>query len=232
MKDIIRQRLLENSKPEKIEILSSFFKTGKGQYAEGDKFIGVNVPDNRTIAKEFRNTDYETLEELITSTIHEERLCALLILVQKFNKADKDEKNRIFDFYLKHTKNINNWDLVDLSAPYICGAHLLDSDKDILYKLAESDNLWERRISIVSTMWFIRKGRLEDTINITTILLHDKHDLIQKACGWMLREAGKKDLNTLISFLDKYSQIMPRTMLRYSIEKLDKETRAHYMKRQ
>lgn len=232
MKDIIRQRLLENSKPEKIEILSSFFKTGKGQYAEGDKFIGVNVPDNRKIAKEFRNADYETLEELITSPIHEERLCALLILVQKFNKADKDEKNRIFDFYLKHTKNINNWDLVDLSAPYICGAHLLDSDKDILYKLAESDNLWERRISIVSTMWFIRKGRLEDTINITTILLHDKHDLIQKACGWMLREAGKKDLNTLISFLDKYSQIMPRTMLRYSIEKLDKETRAHYMKRQ
>lgn len=232
MKDIIRQRLLENSKPEKIEILSSFFKTGKGQYAEGDKFIGVNVPDNRKIAKEFRDADYGTLEELITSPIHEERLCALLILVQKFNKADKDEKNRIFDFYLSHTKNINNWDLVDLSAPYICGAYLLNSDKDILYRLAKSDNLWERRISIVSTMWFIRKGKLEDTINITTILLHDKHDLIQKACGWMLREAGKKDLNTLISFLDKYSQIMPRTMLRYSIEKLDKETRAHYMKRQ
>lgn len=231
MTETIRQKLREKAKPDKVEILSSFFKTGKGQYAEGDIFIGVNVPDNRNVAKEFKSADFETLEELITSTIHEERLCALLILVQKFNKADKSEKDKIFDFYIKHAKNINNWDLVDLSAPYICGPYLSDKNKDILYRLAVSDNMWERRISIVSTIWFIRKGNLEDTTKIVTMLMNDRHDLIHKACGWMLREVGKKDLNALIAFLENYSRVMPRTMLRYAIEKLDKDMRLHYMKK-
>ena len=209
--------------------LQRFFKTGKGEYGEGDIFYGIKVPETRMIAKKYQDLSFSNISQLIKSKIHEERLVSLLILIIKFEKADDQEKKKIFNFYLKNTRYINNWDLVDLSAPRIVGGYLIDKPKNILYKLAKSNNLWEKRIAIVSTAWFIRSGQLEDTFKISEILLGDKHDLIHKAVGWMLREAGKKSIIEEEKFLKKYYKKMPRTMLRYAIEKFPEKKRKMYL---
>ncbi len=215
--------------PGKAEILARFFKTGKGQYGEGDIFIGVMVPDIRAVAKKYKDVDFVIIKKLLKSKIHEERLLALLILVEKLNKADEILKKKIFDFYLSQTKYVNNWDLVDLSCRFIVGDFLFTKNRQVLYKLAKSKNLWQRRIAIVSTYAFIRRNDLLDTFKIAKILLSDKEDLIHKAVGWMLREAGKKDENKLLCLLDKEAPNMPRTTLRYSIEKLTPTMRKRYL---
>ena len=206
-----------------------FFKTGKGEYGEGDKFIGLKVPTQRKLAREFKDLTLADLAQLLKSPIHEERLISLFILVDKYSKADEKTKNDIFKFYLKNRKEINNWDLVDLSAPKILGKHLLKKDKSILFKFAVSKNLWERRIAILSTLEFIRIGDFKTTLKLCKILLNDEHDLIHKAVGWMLREIGKKDLESEEKFLKANYKKMPRTMLRYSIEKFPEIKRKKYL---
>ncbi len=214
---------------ERAIVSQRFFKTGKGQYGEGDIFIGTTVPDTRKVAKKY-NLSLEEIKQLLESKIHEHRLIALFILVDKYKKSEDKEKQEIANFYLNHTKHINNWDLVDSSAHLILGEHISNKDKSILEKLAKSNNLWERRISIISTLQFIRKNQFDETFKISTILLKDKHDLIHKAVGWMLREVGKKDKNQLKNFLNKHHKEMPRTMLRYSIEHFSKEEKEYFMK--
>ncbi|MDD5552234.1 MAG: DNA alkylation repair protein [Candidatus Pacebacteria bacterium] len=215
---------------EKAEILQRFFKTGKGEYGEGDIFLGVVVPEQRKIAKEFKELSMLDLKKLIKSKVHEERLICLLILVLKFQKGNNKEKKEIYNFYLKNTKYINNWDLVDLSAPKIVGLYLEDRNKSILHKLARSKNIWERRIAILSTFHFIYKGNPEETLKIAFILKDDEHDLIHKAVGWMLREVGKKcGEGVEEKFLKKYYKTMPRTMLRYAIEKFPEKKRKFYL---
>jgi 3-methyladenine DNA glycosylase AlkD len=225
----IKSELREFSDNERAKKNISFFKTGKGEYGENDLFIGVSVPDVRRIAKEYKESDFNQIRTLLNSEIHEERLCGAIILVEKFKNSDN--KKEIFDFYIKNIKGINNWDIVDLSSPNIVGEYLKEIDKEILYKLAKSDSVWERRIAIVSTYAFIRDNKFEDVIRLSEILIKDKHDLIHKASGWMLREMGKRNKEILIEFLEKNSKNMPRTMLRYSIEKLDDEEKRFYMKR-
>ena len=215
---------------EKAKILAGFFKTGKGEYGEGDIFLGIIVPEQLKIAKKYFDLNLNGLNKLIFSKIHEYRLVSLLILINKYNKVDNKEKKKIFSFYLKNIKYINNWDLVDLSAPNIIGDYLLDKDRKILYKLAKSKNLWEKRISIISTYRFIKENDFNDTLKISEILLNDEHDLIHKAVGWMLREVGKKDQAIEEKFLRKYHKVMPRTMLRYAIEKFDENKRKFYLK--
>jgi len=215
--------------PEKAKILSGFFKTGKGQYSEGDIFLGVMVPRQRRIAKEYGFLSLKDIGTLLSSRIHEHRLVALLILVQRYRKADEQEKETIADFYLDHAACINNWDLVDLSAPYILGEHLYGKDAAVLFRLAVSENLWERRIAIIATFAFIRKNRFRETLGIAEALLHDQHDLIHKAVGWMLREVGKRDMMFLEGFLRDHSDAMPRTMLRYAIERFTASKRQYWM---
>ncbi|MFH1255585.1 MAG: DNA alkylation repair protein [bacterium] len=211
------------------EILAGFFKTGKGQYGEGDIFLGIKVPVQRIAVKKYENLSLADLSELLNGKIHEHRLTALLILAKQYEKADSRGKKKIVDFYLKNTKNINNWDLVDLSCSHILGDYLFDKPRKILYKLAKSKNLWEKRISIISTLFFIRNNDFSDTFKIAEILLRDKHDLIHKAVGWMLRETGKRDAEILENFLRKHCKIMPRVMLRYAIEKFSEEKRKYYL---
>jgi 3-methyladenine DNA glycosylase AlkD len=187
------------------------------------------VPESREIAKKYSNSSFYELKILLQSKIHEEKLIATLMLVHNYKKGVETEKKKIFDFYLKNTKKINNWDLVDLSADKIVGTHLIHKPKDILYKLAKSDNLWERRIAIISTFYFIRNGRFKDTFKISKMLLRDEHDLIHKAVGWMLREIGKRNQNEEEKFLRKYYKNMPRTMLRYAIERFDEVKRRYYL---
>ena len=222
----IHDALVARSDEEKKIVLPRFFKTGKGQYGEGDMFLGVTVPNIREVAKEFKDVNFNVIEELIHSPWHEMRMCALLILV---NNSQKEVTKETFDFYLSQTKYINNWDLVDLSAPQIVGKYLLNKNRDILYKLTESDMLWDNRIAIVSTLTFIRNNDLDDTYKLSFKMMHHRHDLMHKAIGWMLREAGKRDTKRLYDFVQEYKNIMPRTMLRYSIEKFDKETRKELM---
>ena len=217
--------LKDVSSPEKARIQSSFFKTGKGEYGEGDIFIGITTPDQRKISKKYALLTLEHVSELLNSKIHEHRSIALFILLEKY----KENKKQIVDFYLNHTSNINNWDLVDLSAYKILGDYLLDKDRKILYKLAQSSNLWEKRISIIATFAFIRNNEFEDTIRISKILLNDKHDLIQKAVGWMLREVGKKDQDLEEEFLTNNSKEISRTTLRYAIEKFNKEEQNRFL---
>ncbi len=221
----LKKELSKLENREKSKILSRFFKTGKGQYGEGDIFLGITVPQQRKIAKEFSNLTLKDLQELISSRIHEYRLISLLILIIKY----KNSKQEIFNFYLKNTKNINNWDLVDLSAPNILGNYLIQKDKSILYKLAKSNDLWEKRIAILSTFEFIKNNEFEDTLKISEILLSDKHDLIHKAVGWMLREIGKRNQEIEEKFLKEHYKKMPRTMLRYAIEKFEKDKREQYL---
>ena len=227
--DQIKTDLLQLSNPEKAKVLSRFFKTGKGQYGEGDMFLGISVPQQRKVGKKYLNLSLVNLQELLNSKIHEYRLTALLILVAKYKKTDFSGKEEIFDFYLNNTKNINNWDLVDLSAPKIVGGYLLDKKRSLLLELAKSNYLWERRIAILSTFEFIKHNDFEDTLSISKILLHDEHDLIHKAVGWMLREIGKRDQEAEERFLKKYFKEMPRTMLRYAIEKFTENKRQFYL---
>lgn len=226
----LRKELREYGSKEKKEILQRFFKTGKGEYGEGDVFLGVVVPDQRKLAKKYESLNFEEIKDLINSKIHEERLTGLLILVEKYKK-NVDERKKIYEFYIENINGINNWDLVDLSAPNIVGEWILDKDKRVLKDLVKSDNIWKRRIAIVSTYSLIRKGKFEETLDISKILLKDKHDLIHKAVGWMLREVGKREEKKLIEFLDENYKIMPRTMLRYSIERFPEDKRKKYMKK-
>lgn len=227
----IQKQIEAYATPEKRGFLPYFFKIGKGQYGEGDKFFGVVVPDTRKVAKLNKEAPFGELAKLLDSEYHECRLCALLILVERFKKAKEEERKVIVDFYLSHTHRINNWDLVDLSAKDIVGEFLLDKNRSVLYTLADSSLLWDQRIAVISTFAFIRRGDLKDIFALSEKLLHHTHDLMHKAIGWMLREAGKKDKSELCRFLDRYHKEMPRTMLRYSIEKFSPEEKAHYMKK-
>ena len=207
-----------------------FFKTGPGEYGEGDKFLGIRVPILREVAKEFKGLSFSDIKKILKSNIHEHRFVALKILTIQYKEADELKKKRIVNFYLSNTKHINNWDLVDTSASYILGDYLASKDKSILYRLVKSKSIWERRIAIISTAYFIKQGNYKDTLRIAKTLLQDKHDLIHKAVGWMLREVGKKSLQTEIEFLNKYYRTMPRTTLRYAIEKFPEKLRLKYLK--
>jgi len=233
----IRNSFTQASNKEHAVVLQRFFKTGPGEYGEGDVFIGIKVPTLRKISKGFYHLTLDELNELLNSSIHEERLTALFILVRQFEKGDSKQREKIFKFYTKNTKKINNWDLVDLSAPIIVGEYLtclpagrFDKDHDLLFKLAASKNLWERRIAIMATFQFIKSKRFDTTFKIAEMLLEDKHDLIHKAVGWMLREIGKRDLAAEENFLLKFYKRMPRTMLRYAIEKFPEKKRLAYLK--
>ncbi len=226
----LRKDLKKEANKEQAVNLQRFFKTGKGEYGEGDIFYGIKVPVQREIAKKHLELTQPELQELLNSPIHEERLTALFILADQYSKGDEKEKEKIFRLYLKNARKINNWDLVDLSAPKIVGAHLFNRDKSILFKLAVSSDLWEKRIAILSTMFFIKNLHFETTIQIAEILLNDKHDLIHKGVGWMLREVGNKNLDEEEKFLRKYYKLMPRTMLRYAIEKFPENKRKDYLK--
>ncbi len=217
--------------PEQARHLIRFFKTGPGEYGEGDRFLGIRVPAQRTIARKYWNLSLDEVAVLVRSEFHEERLSGLLILTYRYPKASTEEKQAIYEFYISHIPWINNWDLVDVTAPNIIGSWLEQRSRNILYELAESENIWNRRIAILSTLHFIRKDDFEDTVKLAQILLHDTHHLIHKAVGWMLREAGKRDEATLESFLEKHSLQMPRTMLRYAIERLPDAKRRQYLDR-
>lgn len=227
---LILEELKQYIDPVKREYLPNFFKTGKGQYGEGDRFLGVVVPHTRIVAKLHKYEPFEVMAELLQSEWHECRLCALLMMVERFKKCDDEERKAIYAFYLSQTGRINNWDLVDLSAPSIVGEYLKDKSRDDLYRLAASPLLWDQRIAVVATITFIRKNDFIDILRLSEGLLHHEHDLMRKAVGWMLREMGKRDKDLLIQFLDAHSREMPRTMLRYSIEKFAEEERQYYMK--
>jgi 3-methyladenine DNA glycosylase AlkD len=216
--------------PQKAEHLQRYFKTGKGQYGEGDQFLGIHVPVLRAQAKNFKDMPLADVQILLRSAYHEERLCALLLLVHKFAGSDPKERKIYYDFYLRNTRHINNWDLVDLSAPQIVGAFLADQEKNNLFTLARSENLWERRIAIISTFHFIKNNQFEDALAIAQLLLSDREDLLHKATGWMLREIGKRNIAMLKSFLNMHYTRMPRTMLRYAIEKFPQPERLKYLK--
>jgi len=224
IKSLLKQSVQKSSGAQAV-----FFKTGPGHYAEHDQFIGVTVPALRKIAKDFSMLTRAEIQNLLESKINEERSLALFILVSQYQKAKNPIKDELYQFYLDNLKHVNNWNLVDASAHLIVGAHLINGDKEILIRLAKSEILWERRISIVSTWYFIRNDSLEWTFKIAELLLGDTHDLIHKAVGWMLREAGKRNEKQLIAFLEQHAQIMPRTMLRYAIEKFPEQRRKNYL---
>ena len=228
----LKSEIQKIANPEKAKLYQGFFKTGKGQYGEGDIFLGLTVPQQREIAKKFQDLSLKEINTLLDSKIHEHRLTALIILVNKYQKSDEKNKKEIFNFYLGQTKRINNWDLVDVTCHKIVGEYLYHNQeqKQILYDLAQSQNLWEKRIAIISTAYFISKENFDDTIAISEILLNDTHDLIHKAVGWMLREVGKRDKNTLVNFLKKFYKNIPRTMLRYAIEKFPEDERKKWLK--
>jgi 3-methyladenine DNA glycosylase AlkD len=228
----LKAELAALADPVKAAFFPRFFKTGPGQYGEGDQFVGVTVPQQRAIAKRFRDLPLSDVEELIKSPWHEERLVGVFILVGQYKRGEQRTKKEIYDFYMANTKHINNWDIVDSSAAFIVGPWLADKPEKmkVLEKLAKSDLLWDRRISIISTFAYIKAGHAAETLAIAEILLQDKHDLIQKAVGWMLREVGKRvDREILESFLDKHAVEMPRTSLRYALEHLDATAKQNYM---
>lgn len=226
----VSQALNAAGDPERAKFVMGYFKTGKGGYGENDVFIGLTVPVTRAIAKEYKDLPLKDIQKLLSSEIHEFRLCALVILCLQMKKSSPEKQEELYEFYLKNTKYINNWDLVDLSARDMVGAYLEDKDRSILRKLAHSKDLWEKRISIIATYHFIKLKDYKDTFEITEILLHDSHDLIHKAVGWMLREAGKMDQKQEELFLKKHYKTMPRTMLRYAIERFAPDLRTAYMK--
>ncbi|OHA79413.1 MAG: DNA alkylation repair protein [Candidatus Yonathbacteria bacterium RIFCSPHIGHO2_01_FULL_44_41] len=234
----LKKDLRKVAKKEKAKALSRFFKAGRGQYGEGDIFLGVMVPQSRIVAKKYENLPFVHIQKLLDSPIHEERLVALLILVEQYQKGDTTLRKKVFEFYIKNLKCANNWDLVDLSADKILGAQLFrqmvscpKKMRTLFSKLSSSSNLWERRASIVATSYFIKHGEFVPTLDIAERLIADKHDLIHKAVGWMLREVGKRDLGTLESFLLEKSRYktMPRTMLRYAIERFPEPKRKKYL---
>jgi 3-methyladenine DNA glycosylase AlkD len=226
----LRAILKSHTNLEQTKVYLRFFKTGKGEYGEGDQFLGIKVPVSRGMAKQFKDLLLTEIQELLNSQVHEERLIGLFILVEQYRKADEMKRQTIYEFYLKNAKRVNNWDLVDLSAEKIIGAYLLDKNKQVLFKLAKSKNLWEKRIAIMSTFHFIRNGFYDTTLEIADLLLKDEHDLIHKAVGWMLREIGNRNLAEEEKFLKKRYKTMPRTMLRYAIEKFPEQKRQAYLK--
>ena len=225
----IQSRLAKLANREKAKVLRSFFKTGPGQYGEGDIFLGITVPVLRNFARECRDTTMEQAIRLLRSPVHEERLLALFLLTAFFKKGDDAVRKRIYELYMENARFVNNWDLVDLSAPNIAGAYLAERSRRPLYRLARSRDLWQRRIAIVATFSFIRQNDLGDTFAIAEMLLGDEHDLIHKSVGWMLREAGKKDQGALERFLKRHCRTMPRTMLRYAVERFPKKKRSSYL---
>jgi len=229
VKNKIEKELRALANPVKALDLARFFKTGQNQYGAGDVFLGIMVPQQRAVAKNNMDATLAEIQTLLNSKIHEFRLTALLVLILQYAGADYRPRRNYVDFYLKNTNNINNWDLVDLSAPKILGDYLLSRNRKLLLKLAHSGNLWERRIAIISTLAFIQENQFGDTIKIATILLNDSHDLIHKAVGWMLREVGKRNLETELEFLEEYSARLPRTMLRYAIEKFSESKRKKFL---
>jgi 3-methyladenine DNA glycosylase AlkD len=226
----VQKRLKSLGNPEHAAVSQRFFKTGPGQYGEGDIFIGIRVPVLRKLAGECRDLPVSEIEILLRSPIHEERLLAILLFVRIFKTGPDDVKKDIYDRYLKSTEFINNWDLVDVSAEHIVGAYLMDKSRRPLYRLAKSKKLWERRIAIMATFHFVKRREFAETLKISSMLLADRHDLIHKATGWMLREIGKRDLRTEETFLKKHYKNMPRTMLRYAIEKFPEDKRQRYLK--
>lgn len=226
----IRKKLQRLGSEENANVLQTFFKTGPGEYGEGDVFLGVRVPELRKLVKEYQDITLKEVMQFLRSSIHEERMFALLILVSKYSKGNETVKKRIYELYLQHTKFINSWDLVDGSAQHIVGAFLMDKSKEPLYRLAKSNSLWERRIAILSTFYFIKHHNFSETIKISKILLTDEQDLIHKAVGWMLREIGKRDITAEEIFLKKYYKSMPRIMLRYAIEKFPESKRKKYLR--
>jgi 3-methyladenine DNA glycosylase AlkD len=226
----IRNQLQKLGSRKRAEVSQRFFKTAQGEYGEADVFLGVKVPELRKLAKEEENLTIRDIEQLLKSPIHEERLLALLILVCRFQKRNEIERMQIYELYLKNIQFINNWDLVDTSAEHIVGAFLMDKSKTPLYRLAKSKSLWERRISIMSTFHFIKHSEFIETLKISKTLLWDEEDLIHKAVGWMLREVGKRNLSVQEKFLKAHYKKMPRTMLRYAIEKFPESKRQRYLK--
>jgi 3-methyladenine DNA glycosylase AlkD len=225
------ERLEAHRSPEELRKIRRYFKSGEGQYGEGDEFMGVRMGQVFELAKEFIEMPPDEIEKLLESPIHEVRAGGLSIMDKqaRSKKTPESRRKELFDLYLRRTDRINNWDLVDVSCPHVVGGYLFDKPRDVLYELARSESLWERRTAIVSTSYFIRKGDVADTFKIAEMLLDDDEDLIHKATGGWLREAGKRDPERLLGFLDKHAATMPRTMLRYAIEHLDKERRAHYL---
>jgi len=230
-KAAVEKALAKVANPIRASHSQRFFKTGKGEYGEGDQFLGVTVPDQRTVARQYRELALAEIKRLLASKIHEHRLTALFILVMRYKKAKTPaQKQTLVKFYLDNRSKINNWDLVDSSAPYILGDYLLDTNRHILDELVRSKIVWDRRIAVVATFKFIDVGDFADSFHLAEILLTDQHDLIQKAVGWMLREIGKRDQNAERFWLDKHYQKMPRTMLRYAIEKFPPALRQSYLK--
>jgi len=225
----LKRELNKSIDLKRAESSKRFFKTGKGEYGEGDIFLGIKTINQRKIVKKYINLSFNEIKKLLKSKFHEYRQIALFILIGKYKKAGERERKKIFNFYLENYQGINNWDLVDISAPNIIGDYLLNKNKDILYKLAKSKNLWKKRIAIISTFTFIKNNKLNDTLKISKILLNDRHDLIHKAVGWMLRELGKRDQKAEEDFLNKYIKKIPRTMLRYAIEKFPESKRKIYL---
>jgi 3-methyladenine DNA glycosylase AlkD len=225
----IQKNIRKLANKDKAKVLQGFFKTGPGQYGEGDVFLGITVPVLRKLAKECRDTSVADMTRLLQSSIHEERLFALFLLVGAYDRGDAAERKNIYSLYLRNTRFINNWDLVDLSAPNIVGQHLLDKDRKPLYRFATSRDLWKKRIAILATFAFIRQDDFKDALKISQLLLVDEHDLIHKAVGWMLREVGKRDLQAEERFLKQHYRRMPRTALRYAIERFPERKRKKYL---
>lgn len=233
MENLWQDELRKAANPDKVKIFMSFFKTGKGEYGEGDKFIGLSVPENRKIAKKYFDADFETIDKMLRHEIHEFRLSGFLALIEKFKKhKDHATRKLIVDFYVTRGTSANNWDLVDLSAPYILGAHLVNNpNPSLLDQLSNSDNLWLQRIAIVSTLTFVRNNMFDETLRLALRYLSHPHPLIHKATEWLLREVGKRDEEILLDFLEKNSTKMPRTALRYAIERLSPKMRQRFMQR-
>ena len=227
----IHERLHALGDPQRAQVLRRYFKTGPGEYGEGDVFIGMRVPELRKLAREYRSLSFSETIRLLQSAVHEARLLALLILVRNYVGGDTAVRERIFTEYLRNTRFINNWDLVDVSAEHIVGAHLKNGGRERLHVLAESDLLWERRIAVMATFHFIKQGEFDETLRIAELLVRDPEELIHKAVGWMLREIGKRDLPAEESFLTAHCKIMPRTMLRYAIEKFPEGLRRQYLRK-
>lgn len=227
--DKIKKELNNLADKEQARISRRFFKSGKGEYGEGDVFLGIKAPRQREVAKKYQDLSLTDLKNLLNSYFHEHRFTALIILVDQFKLGGQKKRKKIYDFYLRNTARINNWDLVDLSAQYIIGEHLADKPRTILYELAGSNSLWKKRIALVSAYAFIKRNDFYDIKKLAEILINDGHDLIHKAAGWMLREVGKRDQEELVDFLDKYTPAMPRTMLRYAIERLPEKKRLYYL---
>ena len=229
---ILKKELKEKSDSRQSKILSRFFKTGVGEYGEGDKFLGIKVPVLRQLAKNFLDLNFSEIQKILQSSYHEERFTALVILIEQYQKGDEKIKKKVFDFYLKNLKRINNWDLVDLSTPNIVGDYLLTYDRKILFKLARSKNLWSRRVAVLATFPLIKQKSFSEILQLTKQILFEqkeKHDLLHKALGWMWREVGKRDQKFLEQFLDQFAKQLPRTTLRYAIERMPKSKRGQYL---